>query len=129
MQPQTDQTAPLFQSDDLICAYSRAQALSDGMLIDVSPPARALGIRYPLAVTARVWAELVEYPGADMAWALRSLLCVCVAQLRRAKSDPTDSDRLAFQAWRKGRPVAVQLICGPGDDEAPVLTLLLDGED
>ena len=40
---------------DLIYSYSRAQAIDDGILVDVSAHARDLGIRYPVAVTATLW--------------------------------------------------------------------------
>jgi hypothetical protein len=119
----------LFTDADVIHTYSRAEAIADGMLVDVTVPARRLGILYPLAVSARAWAALVEYPGADQTWALQSVLCVVVAQLRRARAAGQEGDRLPFQVQRRGRPQAVVLHCGPGDDLDPVLTLLLDGED
>jgi hypothetical protein len=36
---------------ELIHRYSRADAIRDGVLIDVSETARAAGIRYPVALT------------------------------------------------------------------------------
>ena len=39
----------MFENADLIHRYSRADALRDGVLIDVSPTAREAGIRYPSA--------------------------------------------------------------------------------
>ena len=47
----------------VIFTYTRAQALADGFLIDVSSKlAREAGFRYPVALTAGVWAECVAVP-------------------------------------------------------------------
>ena len=36
---------------DLIHAYTRAEAIEDGMLLDVTEVARDMGFRYPTAIT------------------------------------------------------------------------------
>jgi hypothetical protein len=41
----------MFDERDLIHSYSRAQAIADGVLIDVSATAREAGIRCPVALT------------------------------------------------------------------------------
>ena len=41
---------------ELISTYTRAQAIDDGVLIDVSDVAREAGLKYPTAVTQAVWA-------------------------------------------------------------------------
>ena len=46
----------------LISEYSRAQALDDGVLVDVSTTAREAGIRFPMALTRAVWESCVEVP-------------------------------------------------------------------
>lgn len=43
---------------EVIATYSRAQALRDGVLVNVSRRAARCGFRYPLAVTRGVWAEM-----------------------------------------------------------------------
>lgn len=50
----------LFANAVLVHAYTRAQALADGMLVDVSEVAREAGFKVPVALTAAVWAELRE---------------------------------------------------------------------
>ena len=39
-----------------------AQAIADGVLVDVSKLAKEAGFRFPVAVTAGVWAECVTVP-------------------------------------------------------------------
>src|SRR3990167_9920213 len=46
----------------LISEYSRAQALDDGVLVDVSTTAREAGIRFPMALTRAVCEACVEVP-------------------------------------------------------------------
>jgi hypothetical protein len=41
----------MFEEADLIHRYTRAQAIADGVLIDVSAVARKAGITYPVALT------------------------------------------------------------------------------
>jgi len=51
---------------EVISSYSRADAIRDGFLIDVSKTAREAGWVIPVAVTARVWAKCVEVaPGVS----------------------------------------------------------------
>ena len=45
-----------------IFAYTRAQAIEDGILVDVSETAREAGFRIPVAVTRTVWDRLIAVP-------------------------------------------------------------------
>ena len=46
----------------VIFAYTRAQAIEDGILVDVSETAREAGFRIPVAVTRTVWDRIVALP-------------------------------------------------------------------
>ncbi len=50
----------MFDKADLIHRYSRADAIRDRVLIDVSAIAREAGIRYPVALTRAVWEPLAS---------------------------------------------------------------------
>jgi hypothetical protein len=52
----------MFENADLTYRYSRADAIADGVLIDVSTVAREAGITYPVALTSAVWARCVTVP-------------------------------------------------------------------
>jgi hypothetical protein len=52
----------MFGNADLIHRYTRADAIRDGVLIDVSTVAREAGIRYPVALIAAAWAKCVAVP-------------------------------------------------------------------
>jgi hypothetical protein len=45
----------MFENADLIHRYTRADAIRDGVLSDVSETAKEAGIRWPVALTAAVW--------------------------------------------------------------------------
>jgi hypothetical protein len=52
----------MFDHGDLIDSYSRAEAIADGVLIDVSAVAGGAGIRYPVALTRAAWERGVRVP-------------------------------------------------------------------
>jgi hypothetical protein len=52
----------MFENADLIHTCTRADALRDGALLDVSQTAREAGIRWPVALTRAVWEGCVRVP-------------------------------------------------------------------
>jgi hypothetical protein len=47
---------------DLIHRYTRAEAIADGVLVDVTATAREAGIRWPVVRTWTVWERCVSVP-------------------------------------------------------------------
>ena len=58
-----DNTNDLF--GNVIYAYTRAQAIADGELVDVSEMAQEAGFTIPVAVTRPVWAQYIEWLKED----------------------------------------------------------------
>jgi hypothetical protein len=115
--------APLWEGADLIDAYPRAQALAEGVLIDVSGAARAAGFAFPAAMTARAHADLRCGDPARLRSALEALFAA-------ARSAPRDADRVVVTLDDgEGQKVNAWALVGPGDDARPVLTVMLVGED
>src|SRR5215471_13075661 len=52
----------MFENADLIHRYTRAEAVRDGVPIDVSETAREAGVRWPVALTAAAWERCVTVP-------------------------------------------------------------------
>lgn len=50
---------------EVIHAYTRAQAIEDGVLVDVSETAREAGFRWPVALTRAAWADCVAWTEDD----------------------------------------------------------------
>ena len=107
-----------------ICCYSRAQAIEDGVLVNISERARRAGIRYPTACTAGVWSLIGTVPEActaEESVRLAEVLAALLAAIRQARG----TDRVTFEAL--GASLWAQ--CGPGDTAAPVITVMREGED
>ncbi len=121
--------------NDIIFSFTRAQAIADGFLIDVTETAREAGFRFTVALTHAMWAKYVEVPahvtGQDEAgrlWDILSMLGVAI----RAQSD--HRSQVWFRLYvrndnRRARLVTLKSICRPGDDAEPVITVMLPDED
>src|SRR6266700_7596218 len=58
-----EETGKGFWGDaEVIDAYTRAQALEDRVLVDVSEMAKEAGIKFPVALNDTVWGQYVEVP-------------------------------------------------------------------
>ena len=123
------------ESVDLIHSYSRAEALADGVLIDVSGTAREAGLRYPVALTAAAWQRCVAVPPGvacqDEAGRLWDVLWMLRWAIARGSSGP--EVRFAVHVRNDNRertPPLVRLtaLCGADDDGAPCLTVMLPEE-
>jgi hypothetical protein len=123
---------------DVIHSYTRAQAIEDGSLIDVTDTARQAGFKWPVAVTAAVWGAYVKVPEGvalqDEAGRLWDVLWMAFCGIRRGT--PDSRNRLAFQLHvrndnRDRTPPLVTLHAhaGPGDNAEPVITIMLPDED
>ena len=126
----------MFEEADLIHSYSRADALRDGVLIDVSATAREAGFKFPVALTRAAWERCVRVPPGvacqdeagrlwDVVWLLRWAI---------GRSDGGPEVRFAVHVRddnRERTPPLVRLkaVCGPGDQGEPVVTVMLPDED
>ena len=111
---------------EVISCYSRAQALEDGVLVDLSEWARETGIRFPVACTAELWSK-IEAPkrsNQDTRGRAHDVLCLLAFAARRMAGD-----RMAYRVKLGRCTVTIKAICGPGDDAEPVITLMLPHED
>lgn len=119
----------------VIYSYTRAQAIEDGVLVDVSETAREAGIRFPVAVTQAVWSKYVEVPegvhGQDERGRLWDILWMFRLAARKSSGD-TIRYRLHVRNDNQDRTpplVTLKAICGPGDTPEPMITILLPEED
>ena len=127
-QNDADLTREIF--GDVICCYTRAQALADGVLVDVSERARCHGIKYPTACTAGVLAliEAIEkpHPTLRQVQVLGRTDAVLVSMLSAIRRGGTrGTDRVVFEALG----AALWAQCGPGDTAEPCITIMREGED
>jgi hypothetical protein len=126
----------MFENAEVIHRYTRADALRDGVLIDVSAVAREAGIRYPVALTCTVWERCVDVPPGVVCQDEAGRLWDVVWMLRCAISRRSTGNVVPFALHvrndnRDGTPPLVKLkaVCGPGDDGEPLVTVMLPNED
>jgi hypothetical protein len=120
--------------ENVIFAFTRAQALEDGVLMEVSQMAREAGFCVPVALTAAVWQECVKVPDACPWQDERGRLWDVLTVLRWSANSAGDRQELKFfvavQNDELGpREIELKAVCGPGDEGEPVITILLPDED
>ena len=122
---------------EVIYAYTRTQALEDGVLVDVSEMAQEAGIKWPVALTASVYGKYVEVSdgvtGQDETGRLWDTLWML-----RCAAGRCQGDTLYFQLYVRNHNherldrldlVKLKAVCGPGDQGEPVITIMLPDED
>ena len=123
-----------------IAVYSRRQAIEDGVLVDLMQPetvglVREAGFKFPVAMTAGAFAVTIAAigeplpDGQDIQGRLWDVLWMLACAIKTAGS--TDRVKFRVSVWNGRRREEVKLwaSCGPGDDAAPVVTMMLEGED
>jgi hypothetical protein len=126
----------MFENADLIHRYTRAEAIRDGVLIDVSATAREAGFKFPVALTAAVWSKCVAVPAGVLCQDEAGRLWDVLSMLRFAIRGSKDARELRFAVHvrndnRDRTPPLVRLkaLCGPGDQGEPVVTVMMPEED
>jgi hypothetical protein len=129
------ESAGFWDDADVISVYTRGQAIADGVLIDITELVREY-FKYPVAVTAAVWELLDTIPAwsgyEEVGARARDMARMLCYQAKRQSGD-----MLLFQFLitrpgggpRTPRLVQLKSHIGPGDDFAPVITIMLPEED
>jgi hypothetical protein len=118
---------------EVISAYTRKEALEDGVLVDASKLAAEAGFRFPVALTRAVWERYVTVPEAVPWQDETGRLWDVLWMLRYAKSSGGEStlrfELLVQNDEHSPKVVELKSVCGPGDDAEPVITVMLPEED
>jgi hypothetical protein len=132
-----DAPDPVEPFGPVIYAYSRAQAVADGMQVEVTKTAQEAGIRFPVFLTRGVFDAYVAVPpgvaGQDEAGRLWDVVWMTRFAILRARPG---CDRLPVALYVRNdnrAPKLVKLIAACGaldiDDPQPAITVMLPGED
>jgi hypothetical protein len=126
----------VFNEEDLVHRYTRADAIRDGTLIDVSAVAREAGIRYPVALTRAAWERCVAVPPGvlcqDEAGRLWDVCWLLACAARHGGSGPEVRFGVHVRNDNRERTpplVRLKAHCGPGNRGEPVVTIMLLDED
>lgn len=120
----------------VISTYTRADALADGVLVDltaIAPDVCRQHFKYPIACTASVWG-IIERAVANKDCAndpngvIHDILFMSIV----AGTNVDPSTRRFPVVIRGAGPTdtyELTIVCGPGDNAEPVLTIMLLNED
>jgi hypothetical protein len=130
----------LFDGAEIISAYTRENAIDDGVLLDMSQEpygklAKEAGLKWPIAMTATAFGEFAAvsdgpgHVGQDLAGRWWDVLFM-FRRTRRAVSELEARWSLKVKD-PDGRTRLKELKCvsGPDDNGDPCLTFMLPGED
>lgn len=124
-----------------IYGYSRAQAVVDGVLVDVTETAKEAGFSCPVALSAAAWADCVAWSDEDTKRQTSQdesgRLWDVVWMSRLAALTSRQGSLVAVQLYRVPRGgncitprlVVLQMSIGPGDDGEAVITIMQPDED
>ena len=122
---------------EVLYSYTRAQAIADGVQVEVSKVAAEAGIRFPVFLTRTVFDAFVTVPpgvtAQDEAGRLWDIVWMLRFAIRKAGNH---SSRMPFALYVRNdnrRPKLIKLIatCGPLDidDPQPAITVMMPDED
>jgi hypothetical protein len=114
--------------------YTRAEALEEGVLVDVTSTAQEAGFRIPVALTRAVWESYVSVPpkvrAQDERGRLWDILWMASLAARRHRDAQTVHFMVAVRNDnRSPRPRRLKAVVGCGDEREAVITILLPDED
>lgn len=127
----------IFRRSDIISSYSRAQAIDDGVLVDlmqdVMKDVCRQHYKYPIACTSAVL-DIIQRAVEnkrhcnDYAGVLHDILHMSKVYCRKL-SESAVMFRVIIRGAGRKSVYDFKLICGPGDAGEPVITIMLPHED
>ena len=121
----------------VIYAYTRKQAVADGVQVEVTKTAQEAGIKYPMFLTRAVFDNYVAVPegitGQDEAGRLWDVVWMARFAILRSHSPSNRCPVALYVRNDNHRAKLVKLIaqCGPMDidDPQPTITVMMPDED
>lgn len=116
-----------------IHAYTRKQALEDGVLVDLGALAKEAGFRWPVAVTRTVYegvlvpSKVVKQEGQSLTGRAWDMLMVLRLEARKMGEgcEIRFAPLFITQPGQPPKGVPLKAVSGPGDDGEPVITVML----
>lgn len=143
--------AGLWDNADIISQYTRADAIEDGVLVDLmqhptpeepdvddlAELVRTAGFRWPIAMTAEAFGRYVELSpaakraGCDIKGRLWDVLWMMKQAIRRSREGGTELRFTFLCVTERVRPTlcTLKLVTGPDDNGEPCMTIMLPEED
>lgn len=123
-------------NDEIIHAYTRAQAIEDGVLVDISTLATERGFRVPVAVTSELYyrylvpSEDAKDMGQTLDGRIYDMLTVFYHEIRKNGSGDEMRIKVSFLMGEKHITTPIfRCVIDGGDDGKPVITIMLKDQD
>ena len=121
----------IWANAEVIHVYTRAEAIRDGVLRDVTEVAKEAGFSIPCALTADAWVDCVKWTRDDELQDESGRLWDVVWMASMAARRHPNSDAIPFSLLRipnnsagtKPEMIGLWLVIGPCDNGEPVLTI------
>lgn len=117
----------------IIYSYSRAEAIEDGVLADISSLAREAGFKFPVVATSRVFELLCDTTQLGQSFEGRAWDLLMILRFAIKRSSGTDTIYFAplfnTKDHREPKPYKLWSKCGPGDEGDPVINIMFQDED
>jgi hypothetical protein len=118
---------------DYIITYTRAEAITDGVLIDVTETAKEAGFKYPVAITTALHSMIADIPKKydyqDYNGRLWDVLWMAMLAARQSKSNQFNYQVIMNIIGTNKKYQTLKAICSGGDNGEPVITIMLPNED
>jgi hypothetical protein len=123
---------------DTVYTYTRADAVADGIQVEVTKMAREAGIRYPVFLTRGVYDQYVTVPagvsGQDeqgRLWDILWMLRFAITKTHSAEHYVAVALYVRNSDKEPARLIKLHATCGPLDidDPQPAITVMIPGED
>lgn len=120
--------------EEIICCYTRAEALEDGVLVDLNQyiPVNECGYKYPVVCTSAVFSIIEsavnnkkhcnDYKG--VIWDILTM-----SRIGRKSGEDTVYFQVIITGAGKSKYHNFKIVCHGGDQGEPVLTIMLPDED
>jgi len=116
-------------SDNVIYSYTRAQAIEDGMFVDVTETAKEAGFKYPVAITRNLYETHIvptkdqKKAGQDEQGRLWDTLWMLFVAIKSGKSDGNMTE---YSVLFSGKTVKIWAFCEAlaPDDPRPCITIM-----
>ena len=116
----------------VVYSYTRAQAIADGVLVDVTEQARQSGFKLPVAIGDNLFNGYIVPPDGleGEGQSLEGRLHDVFEMLKAAAACRWNESRVMFDvifvmAPRMIQKVLILAVAGPGDNGEPVLTICM----
>lgn len=121
---------------EVISTYTRAEAIADGELVDVTETAKEAGIKVPVAVTRKLWADYItpdprsaESFGQSTEGRLWDVIYLLSIYSRRVRTSAFTYKVRMIMKRALQRDIQIKAVIHGGDKGEPVITLSLPNED